>query len=196
MAIEEWREEIQKMDHALAIATGRIKATGDNSELREIRQHEANIINWRLLAFQLAEPHLDALYREHSAAKAYESRYSARSQNDTVHWAKTAAWCAVLGVLTLLVGRWLDLSGWVTLVGVLLLVGTALSAAYALLAHGDLPDTSVSMGLKSRIHEVETLCKCCQDTDDYKAVKSLLDRLSRPVTPGPAPSGSAVVRTR
>lgn len=195
MTIEGWRGEIARMDHELNLATGRMKASAPDSELHVIRQSAADKINWRLLAFQLAEPHIEALYMEHGAAKASEKNYSARSRYDTERWTKSAGTTGVLGLLVLLIAGGFDLSGWITALGVFLLIAMAFCAVSAFLAHGDWPDTTVSMNLNSKIHQVETACKQCQDVDDYNAVKQLLARLSRPVAPVPPVSSDLVARS-
>lgn len=137
MTMERWREEIAQMDYDLSLAAGRVKATAEDSDLRMMRQVEADRINWRLAAFQLAGPVLDALYREHRAARDSESYHRSASRDDTAWWGKLAATLGTSGLVLLFVSSAFDVSGWVILVGVLMLTLAVAAGLCAVFAHRD-----------------------------------------------------------
>lgn len=184
MSIEQWRQVTDELDHLLMVAASRVKATAEESELRIMRQAEANSINWKLAAYELADPVLEDLYKDYSLARSNEKSHRSQSQDDTAKWGTVAGVFGVISLLLLLISSAVSVSGWIVLVAALLLAGAAVSVLLAVTAHRDMPDTVTSMNLRARICEIEDACKDCDSVDGYQAVKAVLrpTRQSAPST--------------
>jgi len=182
-----WDAEIESMNLALGRLRMALETSGNDTELHEDNQAEANAVGYRWRAYREARPELARLYREYSHSMAIELRQRKASVRSADRATGLAVWCGILGTVLVLAGLGMHLWWWVVLAGILLWVGCGVAVMISLSAGRSAPDAGRAMHLTVRIDTIERACEGCWTLEGLDAVRRLIG-------PQQAATGTELVR--
>lgn len=154
-------------------------AAAPGTGIHDMRQLQADRINYLHAGYSVARPVLAELYAELETAQGARSRHIRNSVEDTARWTKGAVFTGIVGAVMLLLGSRFDAPWWVVALGVVLCVSCAFAVFAALGANYDRPRDDTVSKLAFRIDGIEKLCASCTSEETY-------DQLTRYLQPAPA----------